>query len=908
MSVSLVKHCDSTVILVLEMKNRLLKIAKWTGITLVSLFLLISGGLYLFKDEICGAVITEVNKHLKAKVSVSDVDLTFWASFPNLSVDFNHVFVQDSFEKSTKSDTLLYSDRIRLKFNPMDIWNEEYKVKSVKVYPGCLHLKVNQQGEVNYDIFKPTEDTTSSPFKFELQKVKLEDVRFSYENKLTAQTYRTAIAEMDLAGDFTEKQFSLKAESKLKVEKAKSGEITLLSNRQASFDLQLNVDQEKGIVSLNDALIYISNLPFKVNGKVSQTNLHFNVKSENIQLADLATNFSMSQVDEISKYEGRGKVYFNLDVNGEVKNTAPTIIDCAFGIRGGELTEPINKLRIRDIHLDGKYSNRGGEEKEFLKLADIRFTTAGGPFSGNLLLTRFRVPHFQGKAGGNVDLNVLHALFHIPMVETVDGNLAINTDFDLEASPRADETMDYRVNKLEGDVEMRAVNLKIIDDKRTFRNVNGRMYLRNDEAGIEKVRLEVGSSDLEVDGVFQNIISYLKHTGQLSANVQLKSSHIDIADLGTTSKEEKIQDGRQFVLPENIAGSVFLDVKTLLYEGHTFKNLSGNMVMGNRILHFPQLALTNAGAEITGNLTIDERSPEIFHLTTFASANNINFKALFREWNNFRQEVIDENNIQGKAQAKVYLEAPFDLRSGVISKNIKSEIFIRIQDGRLKDVEAFKSITQSLRTSSAAKLAIGPGNISLLENKLQDLKFETLENTLIIRNGQMEIPSMVILSNALDMDVSGTHTFDNKIDYRFAFRFRDLKEKNRDSEFGEEEDDGTGMKVFMRMYGKLDSPTIEWDKDAKKEEARENREEAKQDAKSILKSEFGFFKNDTTVKIYQEKTRQKEVIEMQFGPEDEKDVLDVKKPVKDSKLKTKLKTMKDESDKYKQTDIEFEVD
>ena len=75
-----------------------------------------------------------------------------------------------------------------------------------------------------------------------------------------------------------------------------------------------------------------------------------------------------------------------------------------------------------------------------------------------------------------------------------------------------------------------------------------------------------------------------------------------------------------------------------------------------------------------------------------------------------------------------------------------------------------------------------------------------------------------------------------------------------------------------------------------------------------MKSEFGFFKNDTTVKIYQEKTRQKEVIEMQFGPEDEKDVLDVKKPVKDSKLKTKLKTMKEESDKNKQTDIEFEVD
>jgi hypothetical protein len=63
------------------MKRLFLKIAKWTGIVLVSLFLLISAGLYLFKDEICGVVITEVNKHLRSKVSVEKVDLTFWSTF-----------------------------------------------------------------------------------------------------------------------------------------------------------------------------------------------------------------------------------------------------------------------------------------------------------------------------------------------------------------------------------------------------------------------------------------------------------------------------------------------------------------------------------------------------------------------------------------------------------------------------------------------------------------------------------------------------------------------------------------------------------------------------------------------------------------------------------------------------------
>lgn len=891
------------------MKQKILKIAKWTGISLVSIFLLISGGLYLFKDEICGAVIDEVNKHLKAKVSVSEVDLTFWASFPNLSVDFNHVFIQDSYAESTVKDTLLFSERIRLKFNPVDIWNEEYRVKKVQVYPGCVHLKVNRKGEVNYDILKPTEDTTSSAFKFELEKVMLEDVRFSYANRATAQSYRSSIKEMELSGNFSEEQFDLKAKSSLKVQKIKSGEITLLSNRPASFDINLNVNQTNGTVSIPNALIYISNLPFAVKGKVSPENLDFNIQSKDIQLADLASNFAVDQVNEIKKFDGKGKVFFDLDINGELKTTSPAVVDCSFGVQNGELTEPVNQLRIRNIFLDGKYSNRGGKEQEFLKLGDIRFSTAGGPFSGNLLLTRFQAPRFEGNANGNIDLNVLHSLFHIPMIESIRGNMSVHTDFDIKAEPRADESLDYNVVKCEGDVDLRSVNTKLIEDKRTFRNVNGRLFLRNDEAGIERLTVELGSSDLQIDGVFQNIVSFLKNEGKVHANVQLKSKLIDISDLGNSTKEEKIQDGRQFVLPDYVEGNVFMEVGRMVYEGHTFKQLSGNMLFGNRIFHFPSIALNSAGADISGNLTIDERTPEIFHITTYISSNNIQFKPLFREWNNFRQDVINENNVFGVAQAKVYFEAPFDLRSGVLSKSIKSEISLRILDGRLKDVAAFKSITESLRTSSSAKLAIGPKNIALLDKKLQDLKFETLENTLIIRNGKMEIPQMRINSSALDIETSGTHTFDNDIDYRFAFRFRELKEKEKVSEFGEEVDDETGVRVYMRMYGNLSSPKIEWDKQSKKDDSKESREEEKKDVKAMLKTEFGFFKSDTSVNIYQEKKKPTEKIEFDFG-DGNKDAeqIDLKKPEKDTKLKSKLKNLKEQSEKEKQqnVDVEFE--
>ncbi len=892
------------------MKRRIIKIAKWTGIGLLTIFLVITACLYLFRDEICGVVITEMNKHLKTKVSVQDVDLTFWSTFPNLSVDFDHVFIKDSYSKATIQDTLLYTERIRLKFNPVDIWRENYRVKKVEISPGALHLKVNRRGEVNYDILKASEDTTATSFQFELKKLEIEGLRFSYTNRATAQTYRSSVNEMILSGNFSQDQFELRAFSTMKVNKVKSGEVTLISNRPVNFDVSVQVDKKRNLTTLKDALVHISELPFVINGSVSDEELKFNVRSDNIELADMANNLAFEQIDQVKRFNGKGKVYFDLDIFSVLKNTVPATVECDFGIRGGELIEPMNGSKLSKVHLDGRYSNKGGPEKEILQLSDIRFTTVGGPFSGELMLTRFASPRFQGNANGNIELAVLHSLFCIPMVETVTGNVAVHADFDVKAIPRQDETLDYAVEKCEGDVNMKNVELKLNDDKRTFKNMNGRMYLRNDEAGIERVGVQLGSSDLTIDGVFQNIVPYFQDRGNLRASVQLKSRNIDLADLGATTKEEKIEDGRQFVMPADLEGNVFLEVDKLIYENHTFKELSGNMLLGQRILHFPTISVNTAGADVKGDLTIEERTPEIFHITTNITSNNIEFKPLFKEWNNFHQEVINENNIFGRAQAQVYLEAPFDLRSGVISRSIKSEIFIRILDGRLKNVDAFRSITESLRGSSTAKMVVGAKNIENLERKLLDLKFETLENTLIIRNGKLELPNMLVESNALTIEASGTHTFENRIDYRFAFRFRDLKSNEKDTEIGEVEDDQTGIRLFMKMYGPLDDPTIEWDKQGKKEQARENREREKQDIKSILKTEFGFYENDTSVKIYQEKKRGQERIELDFGHEEVNDanLPEPKKPEKDPKIKTKLKKLKEQSEKEKKQEVEFEFD
>src|SRR5690606_1864421 len=324
-----------------------------------------------------------------------------------------------------------------------------------------------------------------------------------------------------------------------------------------------------------------------------------------------------------------------------------------------------------------------------------------------------------------------------------------------------------------------------------------------------------------------------------------------------------------------------------------FEQVQGELQLTNRTLNFSNIKFKTSGANVSGNIRIKETSEEYFQTVSNLSSTNIQLRQLMKDWNNFSQEVIRSEHISGQAAASLFLDAPFDLRTGINFKQIKSELNLKIENGRLKDVETFKSMVESMK-SPTTKLLLGANNIKSFGDKLMDLRFETLENTLYIKDGVITIPEMKINSSALNIETKGTHSFDNTIDYRFSFRLKDLKEK-KTSEFGEIVDDNTGFMVYLRMYGNLDNPQFAWDKDSKAEDRKAYNEQEKQNVKSMLKSEFGIFKKDSTVQHYQEVKKQKEVLEVEYGNDTkQKEEFEQQKKKKDSKLNNFLDKMKEE--------------
>ena len=169
---------------------------------------------------------------------------------------------------------------------------------------------------------------------------------------------------------------------------------------------------------------------------------------------------------------------------------------------------------------------------------------------------------------------------------------------------------------------------------------------------------------------------------------------------------------------------------------------------------------------------------------------------------------------------------------------------ITIDNGELND---FKPV---LALSKYLKLA-----------DLKHIRFSTLKNLIHIHDRKIYFPSMDIKSSALNLNASGTHDFDNIVDYKLNMLLGDVlgrKVKNENTEFGTIEDDGLGhSRLFLSMKGPVDDPKFSFDKKAVSQKIANDLKSDQQNVRQLLKQEFGIFKKDSTLK--QEKKKKEEM-------------------------------------------------
>ncbi len=349
-----------------RLKKIILKILKWTGISIASILFLMFIIPTLFPGTISKQVKIFANKHLAGKLDYRKTHLTFFRHFPSLTVSVDDFLLKGS--KPFENDTLLAAKEVAVGINLKNlIFDRQVKIDEIYVTDAYGNVFVNSKGEANYNVYisKPSEkpkDTAESGASIKLDLIKLRNWNIIYRDhsarvlvdaKGLNYTGKGGLSEdiFDLTTnlDITKLDFSLNRIYYAKQKKLHADLITRINTNALTFVLRKNE-------------LRINDLPLKFTGFLSILkdgyNLDITAASEKTTIRDMISVLPPQYLDwaKDTKIEGNSDLFFSLKGRfSEPKNLKPRLKARLFVkdgfVSNGKAPVPMNNFNM-DLNVD----------------------------------------------------------------------------------------------------------------------------------------------------------------------------------------------------------------------------------------------------------------------------------------------------------------------------------------------------------------------------------------------------------------------------------------------------------------------------------------------------------------------------------------------------------------------------
>ena len=812
------------------------------------LFALVTGGLfvvgYYYHDEVKEYVVAELNKQLNTQIIIDgkDIDFTVLKSFPYASVDFKNIKALEAIESKNK-DTLFKAGKVSFQFNILDIINKKYHVKKIKIEDVDLKIRIDKNGKDNYHFWKAVSDTGSSAFSFALEKIVLNKIRLSYKDYKARKNIDVLIKQSTISGKFSNSTYAMEATADLFVNQIKIEGSSFLRKKNIHTELELIVDNTVPSYKIKEGKIKIENLLVEVFGNVINANknpiVNFGIRGKDMDIKSVLSLIPNQYKGKINEYESNGEFYFNATVQGSLTKDKTPQIKADFGIKNADITQVKDNIVLHHVNLQGKYSNgnKDNSEVSLFELIPFSATIDQGSVSGELSLHDLNNPSVSGKIKADISLEKLQRFIKIDTIERVSGQLKIDASF--EGDGKEINTINYQNITTAGILSITDMNLKLKNNALIFADINGDFTFDNNDLAINTMTGNVSSSDFELKGFLRNSIGFiLKRNQDITVEATLRSKNINLNEL-VANKEENSASKSKYKLKfsEHINVILNSEIQHLVFRKFDAVNIKGVIKLKDKKMTVDPLTLSTMNGSITTSGLVDGSDSTKLLITCFSDISNINITKMFTAFENFGETAIMDKNIKGTATAKIQFASELSPELVINMDKLYAGLDMSIENGELNNVESMKSLSRF---------------IDLKE--LENVRFATFKNQLEIKNKIITIPKMEIKSNALNLMTSGTHTFDNEINYKIKLSLNELlskkakRAKKQNDEFGEVADDGLGRSnIFLSMTGTVYNPIIKYDSKSAIENVKQDLKVEKQSLKMILKEEFGLFKKDTSL-------------------------------------------------------------
>lgn len=794
-----------------------------------------------YKEDVKQYVITEVNSQLNTQVIVNSKDINFslLKNFPYASVDFNNLKALDAGDYK-KKDTLFNAKKISFQFNLLDIFRKNYHVKKIEIENVKIDIHVDENGNDNYHFWKTSSTKKNNSFSFALEKIVLNNIHVIYNNFEKKQFINALINKGELAGEFSNTNYTLKVNSQLFVNSITIDSVNYINQKNVSTDFTLQVDNQTAIYKIENGKIKIEDLAFEVGGSIINNEklaVDIALQGKDMNIKTLLSLIPKTYKNKIENYKSTGEFYFSATVKGAFSKIDTPKIIANFGIKKAAITEIKEKIVLSDVNLVGNYTNGNKKEPSSLTLKPFSATIKKNAIEGSLSIYNLEKPIISGKIKANIELSELQRFLKIDTIQTISGNLKVDAVFG--ENKNNEPSKNHTDINTSGDLQISNMNLKLKNNAIQFKNITGNFKFNNNDLIVDGLKGNIASSDFELKGFFRNIIAYaLKSKENVSIEASLYSNFINLNEL-LEDKEENKQAENKYKLKfsEHLNVNINTEVQSLKFRKFEASSIKGVIKLQKKKLMMDPISFSTMNGTITASALVDGSDSTKIDVTCLANIDKINITKMFYSLENFGQNYIMDKNIKGITTCKIKLSSEFSPQLEMDMNTLNASLDMNIENGELNNVDAMKSLSRF---------------IDLKE--LENIRFSTLKNQIEIKRQKIYFSKMEVKSSAINLTALGTHTFNNTIDYKIKLSLNELlarkakRAKKENSDFGEVADDGLGRtNLFLSMTGTVEKPIIKYDSKSAVKNVKKDLKEEKKNFKNILKDEFGLFKKDTTL-------------------------------------------------------------
>jgi hypothetical protein len=708
------------------------------------------------------------------------------------------------------------------------VYQGKYNVLGLKVEDSETALKINDQGKANYDVVKKSESasTGSSSVRFELKDVELTNTRVRYTDRKANQEMEFTSEDLIASITSADNIYEIETNGQLTTKKINIDKNSFLNGKEFIIASNLTYDDNEKAIIIQPSTLKLKTAAFTVTGDYHWKNkniLALETKGSNTDIQTLISLLPDSVAKKLDKYESRGDVYFNAKLKGELSNSKTPSLSIDFGFKNATLFHPEYKSRIEEASMEGSFasSDLRNPRQAALVLKNIEGKLNDESFKANFIIQDFVDPEVICDFKGKVDAPAVLSFYPIETLDEVTGSLLIDLGFEGKIAYLKNKATAQRVSTM-GTVDLQDINLNYGKEKIPLAHLNGNLQFNNNDLALSNVSGKLGNSDFLLNGFFKNIITFVLFENQpIGIETDLKANFIDLDQLFSISFGDASDDTNQeytFSISRNINLNFNCDIKSLEYKRFSGRAIKGDLLVKNQMAVSRKLSLKTMGGDLELSGIVDAQNNKAIDLVASAHFSGIHLDSAFYVFENFQQEFIQDKNLKGQASADVMVEMVLNQHLKMFPETLISDISATIKNGQLNNFEPLQKLNRYLD-----------------DEGLNKVRFSELKNDIHIEKKTIFIPQMEIRTNLSNMIISGTHTFDQAINYRLVTPLR-KKKYDPESEPAIENDPQTGPKLFLKIVGTTDDYKISYDTESVRKKIANDFKKEVQELKDAFKN------------------------------------------------------------------------